>query len=139
MSYEKRITVGGRQYLLKSGVPITPEIERLELQKLSATCPSTSKIVGQTATLRCTPTAGTGPFTITFRKNGVQLTSPVQVPINTEASLDYVVTDADRPSITLSADAIDSCTNPGPSSTTESCSVYVVEPCNPVQIDFEVT
>ena len=140
--YNKIITLNGTEYNLNSDIPISSDVERLALQKmgiqtLAKTCPTTSKTVGDTVTLKCTATAGTSPFTITFKKNGVVLTTYTNVLANTQVSTTNVVTTVR--SVTYSSDCLDSCINPSPLSITETCIVNVLAACVPIQMSFEVS
>ena len=143
--YNKIITLNNTQYNLSSDIPISPEVERLTLQKLGIqtlykTCTTTSKLVGQTVTLKCTPTSGVSPFTVKFFKNGVQLTEFTSVQLNTEVSTTNVAnsTDATAGSAVYSTTTTDSCVDPSPQSITETCTV-IVKACDPLQITFSVT
>jgi hypothetical protein len=99
-----------------------------EIQKLSATCPVSSKIVGDTTTLKCTAVSGVAPFIITFFKDGVQLKQYTGVLLNTEVTTSDINTAADavKGSVVYSVTTIDSCTDPAPQTISESCTVSVV-------------
>ena len=141
--YAKIITLNGTEYKLTSDIPISIEMEKLaiqklEIQKLTATCPSTSKTVGQTVTLNCTATAGIPPFTMTFKKGGVVLATRTVATVNTPVTpVTDVVTAVG--SVVYSVDCVDSCTTPDPSSVTETCTVNVIATCVPLQATFSVT
>lgn len=143
--YEKIITLNGTQYNLSSESPITPELEKLTIQKLkieklTATCPTTSKLVGSTITLKCTPIAGIPPFTVKFLKNGTQLTQFTSVALNSEVTTTNVATssDATAGSATYSTTVTDNCTDPSPQTKTETCTV-IIKTCDPLQITFTLS
>ncbi len=143
--YNKIITLNGTEYNLSSDTPISPEIEQLTLQKLgiqklTATCPSTSKLVGSTITLKCTPTSGIAPFRVKFFKNGVQLTEFTSVSLNTEVTTTNIANSADATagSAVYSTTTTDNCVDPSSQTATETCTV-IVKACDPLQITFSVT
>lgn len=142
--YEKIIILNNTEYILSSDNPITQELEKLTLQKLgiqtlTATCPTTSKLVGSTVTLKCTPTSGVAPFTVKFLKNGTQLIQFTSVALNSEVSTTNVTTstDATAGSAIYSTTVTDSCTDPSPQTKTETCTVSV-KACDALQVTFTV-
>jgi hypothetical protein len=142
--YEKIMAVNGINYMLRSDIPITPEIEnaallKLEIQTLSKTCPP-YKTVGDTTTLKCTPVSGAGQFTVTFFKNGAQLSQYTGVPLNTEVIVSDVATNEDAVTgyADYSVSVIDGCTDPEPQTAAELCRVLVYLPCAPVQCNLIV-
>ena len=142
--YNKIITLNNTQYNLSSETPISLEIEKLTLQKLgiqllSKTCTTTSKLVGQTVTLKCTPTSGIAPFTVQFFKNGAQIAQRTDVALNEEYAINNTTTTADATtgSAIYSTTTTDNCLDPSPQTTTETCTV-TVKACDPLQITFSV-
>lgn len=142
--YNKIITLNGIEYSLSSDTPISPEIETNTLQKmgiqtLAKTCTTTSKLVGSTVTLKCTPTSGVAPFTVKFFKNGALLTQYPNVSLNTEVSTTNVTTsvDATAGSAIYSTTTTDNCLDPSQQTVTETCTVSV-NACPTLQITFNV-
>ncbi len=106
-----------------------------------ATCPG-PKIVGQTTTLTSTPTGGTpgtAGYTVTFRRNGVDLSGGTftGVPEGSPRSIVYTHVAADVPSVPLSVYITDNCPS-GAKTNTDQC-VITVSACNVPACGFVVT
>jgi hypothetical protein len=106
-----------------------------------ATCPG-PKIVGQTTTLTSTPTGGTpgtAGYTVTFRRNGVDLSGGTftGVPEGSPRTLIYTHVAADVPSVPLSVYITDNCPS-GAKNNTDQC-VVTVSACNVPACGFVVT
>lgn len=98
---------------------------------LAPTCTTTTKTVGQIVTLTSKPT-GQGPFTIIYKKDGVQIGTTQIVPVSGIAIYNYttVATDAitGTPIGTHIFSVITQGSCVGSVSCTESCSVTIIEP-----------
>jgi hypothetical protein len=103
-----------------------------------ATCVG-SKYVGQVITLTSTPTGGTAPYAVTFRRNGVALPSGsfTNVPEGTAKTMTYTLVAGDTPSVTISVYITDSCPT-GALSNTDQC-VVTVGSCNVPACGFVVS
>ena len=102
-----------------------------------ATCPG-AKYVGQTTTLTSTPTGGTAPYNIEFRRNGVAISGGTftGVPEGSPRTLNYIHVDADVPSVPLSVYITDNCPS-GAKNNTDQC-VITVSACNVPACGFVV-
>jgi len=102
-----------------------------------ATCP-TGKMVGQQITLTSTPTGGTAPYSVEFRRNGVAISGGTftGVPEGSPRTLNYTLLAADSPSMTISVYITDSCPT-GAKNNTDSC-VLAVGTCNVPACGFAV-
>jgi len=146
---KKIITIGNQQYEIESTVPLSDEqLEQYALQKINnmnsdivtlGTCPTTAKYVGQLITLTSTPTGGMANYTVTFRRNGVDLPggSFTGVPEGTAKSMSYTLVAADSPSVNISVYITDSCPT-GALSNTDQC-VITVKSCVTPSCGFVVS
>lgn len=96
-----------------------------------APCPTDVKSIGTILNLTATPTSGVEPFSIQFRRNGINIGSPITVPsLGTDAVLPYTIVSADSPSIIIDATITDSCIAPGPQTViSNSCTINVAAAC----------
>ncbi len=103
-----------------------------------ATCPG-AKYVGQEITLDSTPTGGTAPYSIEFRRNGTALPSGsfTGVPEGSLRTMKYTLVAGDTPSVTISVYITDSCPS-GAKTNTDQC-VVTVSACNVPGCGFVVT
>lgn len=88
-------------------------------------CTTATKNVGDVVVLNAAGTTGTAPFTITFKRNGVIIQTFTGIQLGVNQSLSYTIVAADSPTVTLSTDVSDSCTNPGPQLCSQQCIVNV--------------
>lgn len=104
---------------------------RSSIVGLAPTCTATSKVVGQIVTQRAAPT-GQGPFTVIFKKDGVQLGTTQTVPTAGAITNDYTIVAADTTTgtpigtHTFSVETTGSCAGSAPC--IESCSVATLAP-----------
>lgn len=93
-------------------------------------CTTAIKNIGDVVTLTASGGTGTAPFTITFKRNGAVLPGGTftGVPSGVSKSLSYTTVAADSPTVTISVDVTDSCTNPGPQTCSKQCIVNVAAP-----------
>jgi len=93
-----------------------------------------TKNVGDTVTLKTTPTTGTAPFTVYWLKDGIQFAPPqTNVQLNQIVLTTYVVTSNDSGStITFGSYTIDSCVSNPQTSPTVNSTVSVASCTNPI-------
>ena len=105
-----------------------------------ATCP-TGKMVGQQITLTSTPTGGTAPYSVEFRRGALPGTplpngTFTGVAEGSPRTMNYTLVAADSPSMTISVYITDSCPT-GAKNNTDSC-VLDVGTCNVPACGFVV-
>lgn len=140
---ENILTINNQQYRIESNIPLSQEqMKEYVLQNIYnnvetlATCPQTSKYVGQTITLTSTPSGGTPNYNIEFRRNGVAIPNATFTGVTT-ATINYTLIAADSPSVTISVYITDSCPT-GAKSNTDNC-VVTVGTCNVPSCGFSVS
>jgi hypothetical protein len=142
---ENIVTIDNQQYKVESNVPLSQEqMKEYVMQKINnynrniatlATCPQTSKYVGQAITLTSTPTGGTSPYNIEFRRNGVAMPGGTFTGVTT-ATINYTLVAADSPSVPISVYITDSCPS-GAKNNTDQCTI-TVGTCNVPNCGFSV-
>lgn len=80
--------------------------------KTLATCPISAKIVGDNVTLTVNITQGTAPYTITYKKDGLTLGTPLTAPSIGIYPYVYTTVPDDEGIPTFSVDVVDSCIIP---------------------------
>jgi hypothetical protein len=111
--------------------------QNITIHKLSVTCPSVSKTVGDTVTMRCTATSGVTPFRMVFKKDGAWHGEVSSVPINSPVEhYDYP---SSAGTFVYSVECYDNCTDPAPQMKTESCTVVVNPAVTTGSISFAST
>lgn len=97
---------------------------------LAPTCTVTTKTVGQIVTLKSQPT-GQGPFTVIFKKDGVQIGTTQTVPVAGTTTYDYLTLATDATTgipigtHIFSTEMTSSCVGGIPC--IESCSITIIE------------
>lgn len=133
ISYDSEI-IGSRELAILEHVSqaakttADSEVKVAGIEVLTKTCTKTTGVVGETITLKASGSAGTAPYIIVFKKDGVELTRFTGVPVGTEKTYAYTLVAADVGTRAFSAEISDSC--PGGAKTcSESCSVTVSAAC----------
>lgn len=145
---ENILNVNGIDYKISSPEKLTEEqIELLKTQIMSdnakvvtlspAICAPDAKTTGSVVTMKSTPTGGTAPYTVKFKKNNVDLTGGTFTGVGEGVlkTFTYTVVSADKPQFTLSVVVTDSCVA-GSKSCTEECIVRI---CDTPVCNFEVS
>lgn len=148
---ETIVTVNNQQFRIESNVSLSQEQKNEVIRQLSkngcsscgnksnistlAACPGT-KYVGESVRLTSTPSGGTSPYNIEFRRNGTAIPGGTFTGVTT-ATINYPLVDADSPSVTISVYITDSCPS-GAKNNTDQC-VIDVGSCNVPNCGFTVS
>ncbi len=112
--------------------------ETLWIYKTLATCPSTSKIVGDNVVLTVNITQGTAPYIITYKKDGITLGTPVTAATIGSYYYTYTTTSDDAgTSPIFTVNVVDNCSTPN--TFTDQCTVIISAACQPPICSFTVT
>lgn len=95
------------------------------IETMTKTCTKTSAFVGELITLKASGSGGTAPYTISFKKGGVEIQKFTGVAEGVQNNVVTPVLASDVGTIVVySVDITDSCPG-GPKTCTETCSVTV--------------